>query len=154
MRSEESTSADPSETSTLSDRAKAQAVPVAAVVTAASVLGLFLAGQLFLAFAILVIALCALEAFIWADTRDFHGFGGFKFIFAMVGSLLLVPFGIVATLAILLGLNSAFNLIRLVLLVAFLVLLIWGLATLPFHVVRSLLRKRAQKQCVEERRHI
>lgn len=147
-------SAGPAEARTLSDRAKAQAFPVAAVVTAASLLVLFLVGRPLLAFGILVTALCAFEAFVWADTRGFRGSSGLKFILTMVGSVLLLPLGIVATVAILLGLSLVFNLIQLALLVAFLALLIWGVATVPFHMVRSLLRKRARKQCTRERRHI
>lgn len=146
VRIEEATAAgEPATARTLSDRAKAkaQAVPVGTAVVAACVIGLFIAGLPLLAFGVLVAALGSLEAFIWADAR---GLSGFKRIFAVIGFLLVLPCGAVATVALLLGLSFAFNFIKMVLLLAFLGVLIWALVSLPFHAVGSLLNRRARQR--------
>lgn len=139
MTPEDATSAEPEEAAGLRDRTKARAVSVGTAVMAACIIGLFIAGQPLLAFGVLVAALGALEAFVWADTR---GLSGFKCLVSMIGYLLVLPLGAVATVAILLGLSFTFNLIRLALVLALVALATWGLATLPFHAVRSLVRKR------------
>jgi hypothetical protein len=135
-------SADPEDDPALSEREKARAVTVGTVLTAACIIGLFIAGEFLLAFGVLVAVAGALEAYIWADAR---GLSGFKRIFAMLGFLLVLPLGVVATAAMLLGLSLAFNLIRLALVLALVALLTWGLATLPFYVVRTLVSKRYRR---------